>query len=114
MVMQRVVLSFDEDEYLPEFVSIGHNLKDENIYISDVEVLLNMPNYYIIQKKITLNDKLVEIYLTHSKNTFIRGFLYYNDKEFEVKDHKTYRSLQVGEFAYDNISVLRLSENPFL
>jgi hypothetical protein len=90
MVKQRIVLSFDQDEHLPVFISLGHNLKDANIYMSDAEFLLNMPNYYIIQKKFTLNDRLVDMYLTHSENAFIRGFFYYNNKEFEVKDHKTY------------------------
>lgn len=113
MVKQRVVLSFDQDEYLPIFISLGHNLKDTNIYISDAAVLLNMPNYYIIQKKFTLNDRLVDMYLTHSENAFIRGFFYYNNKEFNVQDHKTYQSLQIEDFAYDNISVVRLLENPF-
>jgi hypothetical protein len=109
---QRLVISYDKDEFLPILVNVGHNLKPENLYISDVELLLDMQDYYIIHKKVVNNEKSFYIFLTHSEN-FIRGFLYYNNKEFIVNDHRTYSSLQIGDYSYDNISIVRLEENPF-
>lgn len=114
MVQQRIILSFGEDEYLPILITIGHNLKEENMYMADIEMILNMPNYYIFSKKFLYKDLKVNIFLTHSDQDFIRGFLYYNNKEIPVLDHRTYASLQLGQYAYDNISVLKLPENPFL
>jgi hypothetical protein len=114
MVKQQwLTLSYDSEENLPTFVDLGHNLKQKNTFKSDVEMILNMPNYYIMHKKIKHEDKEVYIVSTHLKKTFIRGFLYYNDKEYEIVDYKTYSSLKVEDIFHDNISVIRLLENPF-
>jgi hypothetical protein len=110
---QRVTLSFDEDENLPTFVAFGHNLKQKNTYTADIDIILNMPNYYIIQRKFLYEEKEVSIFLTHCEKEFVRGFLYYDNKEFAVLEHRTYSTLQIEDFCYDNISVIRLSENPF-
>ena len=110
---QWLTLSYDSEENLPTFVAFGHNLKQKNTFKSEVEMILNMENYYMLQKKFRYQDKDVYIFSTHFKKQFIRGFLYSNDKEYEIVDYKTYSSLQVEDFCHDNISVIRLSENPF-
>jgi len=111
-IQQRVVLSFDEDEFLPVLVSIGHNLKPENMYSSVGNLIINMKDYYVIHRRVTKGESVMDMVLTHSENGFIRGFLYYDNKEFIISDHRTYATLQIGEFCYDNICVVRLSENP--
>lgn len=114
MVQQRIVLSFDADEFLPILVSIGHNLKEKNLYMSDAEIILNNSNHYILHKKIMKEEKKADLFLTHTRgNNFIRGYLYYDNKEIPILDHRTYVSLQIENYAYDNISVVRLEQDPF-
>jgi len=107
---QWVVLGY---ETLPIFTSFGHNLKQKNTFKCDAELISNMPNYYIMHKKFMYQDKEVCILSTHLKMTFVRGFLYYNDKEYEIIEYNTYASLQIEDYCYDNVSVVRLLENPF-
>jgi hypothetical protein len=111
-IKQKIVISFGEDEYLPLLVSVGHNLKPENTYTSIGNLIVNTKDYYVIHKRVTKGENVMDMILTHSENGFIRGFLYYDNKEFAISDHRTYVSLQIGEFCYDNISVIRMSENP--
>ena len=113
MVQQRIVLSFNEDEFLPTFISIGHNLKEKNLYMTEAEMILDNPNHYIMHKKFMKGEKRVDLFLTHVEDKFVRGFLYYDNKEIPILDHRTYYSLQIEEFAYDNIAVVRLREDPF-
>ena len=112
-MLQRVVLSWGNDEHLPVLLDIGHNLKEENLYDCESNLLMNSEDYFIIQRQFLHNDKEVNMFLTHYKDRLSRGFLYYNNKEFNVIDHKTYCTLQIGKFCYDNINVVRLNQNPF-
>jgi hypothetical protein len=109
---QTLVLSWEQDESLPTFVDIGHNLKPENLFVCESELLMNMTDYYVIHKKLMHGEKDIDIFVTHSNKKLIRGFLYCNNKEYVINEHKTYSSLQIGKWSYDNIAVARLSENP--
>ena len=66
-----------------------------------------------MHKKFMKGEKRVDLFLTHVEDKFVRGFLYYDNKEIPILDHRTYYSLQIEEFAYDNIAVVRLREDPF-
>ena len=114
MKQHRVIISFGEDEWLPVLVDIGHNLKHENTFLCESEMVMDNPDHYILHTVFMRNEKRCDIIITYSDKTLIRGFLYYNNKEFVVNDSRTYASLQVGEWCYDNITVVRLLENPFL
>lgn len=113
MKTKWIILSYEKNEYLPTFVGVGHNLKLKNTYKTESKLLLNTPNHHIICKKFLIGEKEVSVILTHSETKFIRGFLYYNGKEHEVIDHIMYSSLQIEDYAYDNISGIQLNENPF-
>ena len=111
---QRIVLSWEEDENLPTFIDIGHNLKPANLFLCESELLMNIADYYIIHKRFMHGEKAINIFVTHSDKKLVRGFLYCNNKEYVINEHKTYASLQIGDWCYDNIAVVRLSENPLL
>jgi hypothetical protein len=115
---KRIVLSYGEDEYLPIFVDIGHNLKSENVFQSNSTMVVNMPSHYVLHYNVDDTSKKFDILVTHhiereNKEILLRGFLYYNNKEFVVVDHRTYATLQVGKWCYDNVCVFKISENPF-
>ena len=112
-MLQRVVLSWALDEHLPILLDIGHNLKEENLYDCESNLLMNSEDYFIIHRQFLHNDKEVNMFFTHYKDRLSRGFLYYNNKEFNVVVHRTYCTLQIGKFCYNNINVVRLSQNPF-
>ena len=109
MTAQRVVLVFEKDEYMPIVLAIGHNLKEKNIYICESNVILHTENNYIIHKKC---DKF-DIFLTYCKENLLRGFLYTKNSETEVLIASTFLSLQIEQFCYDNICVIKLSGDPF-
>ena len=46
-------------------------------------------------------------------NIFLRGFLYMDNKEYDIIDYNCYNSLQVERWCYDNIDCIRLGNNIF-
>ena len=85
---QKIVISFDKDEHLPILIDFAHNLKEENIFLCDSELLVNMPNYNVIHKKILINENEMHIFLTNSARNFIRGFLYFKDNKFKTRTQR--------------------------
>jgi hypothetical protein len=74
-------------------------------------------NYNNINEKYGINHIYIEIlniniYVTYQKkdeiNEFVRGFLYKDDKEYEILYFCRYHSLQIGEHGYDNIATCKL------
>jgi hypothetical protein len=112
---KKLVFSYEEDEYLPLLISIGHNLKKKNICDGNIQIILNNNFYEIINIKTLHNNKSIEMNLTFSiKNNnyyFTRGFLYVDEKEIFIHDFKSYLSLQIEDICHDNISVIRIPEN---
>ena len=106
---QNVVLTFDPDEYIPVICAVGHNLKEKNLYKCTSTLLLNSTDYRIVHKKCEKFD----VFLTYFKNNLIRGFLYTDFGEFNVLMISTFASLQIENFCYDNIAVIKLTDNPF-
>ena len=53
-----------------------------------------------------------DMILTYRNDKFVHGTLYYRDAEFVVLECRTYRSLQVERFCYDNIVGIRLHGDP--
>jgi hypothetical protein len=109
-LLQSVVLSFEDDEYMPLIMAIGHNLKEQNIYRCSTQTILNLGDNFIIHKKC---DEL-DIFLTYENSTLLRGFVYTKLGETQVLDCRTFESLQIGKFCYGNICVVKLSNNPFV
>ena len=112
-MLQRVVLSWGDNEFLPILLNIGHNLKEENLYNCESNLIMSSQDYFMIHRTFLYNNMQVNMFFTHYKEKFSRGFLYYNNKEFNIIDHRTYVSLQIGQYCYDNINIVRLSQSPF-
>jgi hypothetical protein len=107
--LQTIILSFDADEYMPLFLAIGHNLKEKNIYKCTTTMPLSSHNIYVIHKKCDVLD----LFLTYNNSTLLRGFVYTKNGEIPVLDCRSFESLQIGEFCYGNVCVVKLPVNPF-
>jgi hypothetical protein len=114
---QRLVFSYAENEYLPLFTSIGHNLKEENLCNCIINTILQNELYKIIHIKTNHKNKEIELNITFRKDdnyyNFIRGFLYVDNKEISITDYKCYQSMQIKKYCYDNLNAVRLPNNIF-
>ena len=66
-----------------------------------------------LPNELAISNHDMRIFLTHKNDEFIRGYLYFNDKEISVLDHRIFQSLQIEKFCFDSISVIKLASNPF-
>lgn len=115
----RVIFSFDKDEILPTFLGWGHGLKEENICwwetVSCEKKQDGTRKEYI--KKAFYKNIPVDIFLTitlkNEYDTFEKGVIRFNNKEYDVIDYKSYYSLQIDKWCYDNISAIKLPCNIF-
>jgi hypothetical protein len=114
---QRLIFSYAENEYLPIFTSIGHNLKEENLCNCTIDTILQNGLYKIIHLKTNYKNKEIELNITMKRDDnyyyFTRGFLYVDNKEIPVTDYKCYQSLQIEKYCYDNLNVARIPNNIF-
>lgn len=113
---QRIVLSYGEDEYLPLFTSIGHNLKEKNLFFSESKTIMQNGEYIVVISdlyKDESDEKKMNTVITYCYTRFIRGFLYVNGKEYPMEDYRTYASQQIGNYCYDMLAAARLP-NSFL
>jgi hypothetical protein len=113
---QRIVLSYGEDEYLPIFTSIGHNLKEKNLFFSESKTITQNGDYVIVISdlyKDENDEKKMNTVITYCETRFIRGFLYVNGKEYPMEDYRTYASQQIGNYCYDNLAAARLPDSFF-
>jgi len=83
-------------------------------------ILFTNRNYTIYKKTGIINGIDLDIILTYcvskenpQENKLIRGYLYMNKKEYEIKSSYIYCSLQIGQLAYDNIQIIQLDANIF-
>jgi hypothetical protein len=106
---QHIVLTYSSDEYLPNFVANGHNLKKENIYKCSSMIVLDNSNNHTIQKKC---DKFNAL-LMFSKTGFSHGFLYVNNNTNKVLNYRCFQYLLIEDCCYGNIGVVKLEKNPF-
>lgn len=108
-MIRRIVLSYGSDEYLPIFTSIGHNLKEKNVFVCESAKIFKEGDYTVYYSK-TTEEKKINIIITYSSTGFLRGFLYVDKKEYPILDYKGYGGLQIQEWCYDNIVGIRLPD----
>ena len=115
----RVVFSFDKDEILPTFLGWGQGLKEKNICcwetVSCEKKDDGSSKKYI--KRAFYKNIPVDIFLTialkNEYDLFEKGIIRVNNKECEIIDYKSYYSLQIDNWCYDNISAIKLPYNIF-
>lgn len=113
MTNQRVVFSYGENEYLPMFCDIGHNLKEENI--CDAEVIEEKIDELTrtLKMRAHIKNKNIEIFSKYLNDgafwRFSEGFLEIDSKKIPINNYIRYASLQIDEWCYDNIDGIRLS-----
>jgi len=116
---RRIIFSFDKDEIMPTFLGWGHGLKEENMcffeMISCVKTQDGTRKEYT--EKALYKNKTVDMFLTFSlKNEHYileKGVVKIDNKECNIIDCRSYYSLQIGQYCYDNISVVKLPYNIF-
>lgn len=112
-----IVFSYDEDEHIPVLLGWGHNLKHENMGNFTLSLAIENENR-TISRKGKLRDIEAEIKIFHrtdnnDKVSFDTGVLTMNEKQFPIKMYAIYNSLQIENYCYDYIAVVKLTENPF-
>ena len=107
-------------QYITFFDSIEDEYINNMVYKCDSEIILETDNFFILKKSnFTLNNNNIIIILFFEKKDnpykeiFIRGYIYYKNKEYKINNYLRYVSLQIGEFCYDNIRVCYLDKNIF-
>jgi len=115
----RLVFSFDKDEIMPTFLGWGHGLKEENMCFWETISCEKTEHDTIKEytKKALYKDVEVYIFLKfivkNGYDTLEKGIVKVGDKECVVIDLRSYYSLQIGQYCYDNISVIKLPYNIF-
>jgi len=115
-----IVLSWDPEESVPPVTGCFHGLKSKNVFSCASKILFANENYTIAKKTGTLKDIEIDVILTYyiskeypHENKLVRGYLYINKKEHNIKSAYMYSSLQIGEWCYDNIQIVQLTTNIF-
>jgi hypothetical protein len=115
----RLVFSFDKDEIMPTFLGWGHGLKEENMCFWETISCEKTEDSTIKEytKKALYKDAEVYIFLKfiekNGYDTLEKGVAKVGDKECVIIDLRSYYSLQIGQYCYDNISVIKLPYNIF-
>jgi hypothetical protein len=112
----RIIFANKNDD-IPVILGYSHSLKEKNLCTGISTLLFENDNYSIVKKMVTLNDKEIDIFLTYfyngSKENFVRGFLYIDDKEYSIKFCAMYASLQIEQYCYDRIMLIQLDDTIF-
>jgi hypothetical protein len=117
----RVVFSFDNNEIMPSVLGWGHGLKEENICWWETISCEKNENCIECNKRANFKDKIVDIFFKikyENPDDYFgkldNGIVKLDGKECNILDYKCYRSLQIGQWCYDNISVIKLPYNIFI
>ena len=104
----KIVLSYGDDEHMPVLLSIGHNLKEKNIFHCKSKKIIKSGPYEIVRTEMQREDKSIYLIITYTAEGFVRGFLYIEEKEYPILRYSVYSSMQIEKFAYDNMAIVRL------
>jgi hypothetical protein len=117
-----------ETQNITFFVESNHEFIDNMVYVCDSEIISENGNLLIVKKgnlkpignnpETIKNSNTIVAILTYiremERDTFVRGYLYYEKKEYEITNYVRYNHRQIGEWCYDNIGFCYLHENIFL
>ena len=100
------------------------DLQSKNVHLVESELIFNNNKYYIVHKKLdnfnifitykniedTAEDKDNNEDKKKNYSKFIRGYIYKDNREYNIKSFYLYSSLQIGEWAYDNIGICSIED----
>ena len=96
-----------------------NDFKKKNIYKCTSNIIFENDSHIIIHKNINKDDNTINIFITYLKssewnmNLFLRGFLYKDNKEYEIRGMTVFSSLQIEDYCYDTISLCKIQNNIF-
>jgi hypothetical protein len=79
--------------------------------------LVNITDQYRHVCKKICNDIKIDVMYTYmagshpSKKIFVRGYVYFNGKEYECVDYTLYKAFKIDNLVYDNIGICNINEN---
>ena len=87
--------------------SIDADINEQNIFSCESEKIYDNNNFYIVKK--TIKNININIFITYSKiSGFVRGHVYKDNKEYEILNYIVLSSIQLGNFAYDNVGLCKI------
>jgi len=112
-----LVFSYGKDEHVPIFSCVGSNLKTRNVCKCETQLVDNTDPLMIVSKKTTMDGKEINMKIIYNYTDdcarFKEGTLSIDGKEYPISMCATFSSLQIEEWCYDNIDVVRLPDNIF-
>jgi hypothetical protein len=88
--------------------------ESDKIYICSYKYIdmISNPNYLITH--IQVDSLKIDIVIMYEKKDgieeFVRGYLYKEDKEYEIYFYARYVSLQIGKYGYDDVGICKVDE----
>jgi len=114
---QYIVLSYDKDEHIPFLLGYSHNLKEKNLALYNSSVIFRNESIVTIQKTGMIQDKDISITFTLShvngQEEFVSGNISVNDKLYTISGVYTYNGLQIEQYCYDNIMLVKINDSAF-
>ena len=114
---QYIILSYEKDEHIPFLLGYSHNLKEKNLALYNSSVVYRSESIVTIQKTGMIQDKNISITFTLShvngQEEFVDGKICVNDKIYPIVSVYTYNSLQIENYCYDNIMLVKINDAVF-
>jgi hypothetical protein len=117
MEKHPIVFSYEKDEHIPVLLGYGHNLKNENLCYCKQEIVSQSDFGFTVKKSANIFNKDVEVVIEYDivdgNERYRSGAVCIDNIAYEIDFYGYYNSLQIGEWCYDRIGVVKLSANPF-
>jgi len=117
MSERYLVFSYGDDEHVPIYTCVGSKLKTKNVCRSLSSVIEKTETVQVVEKKTLFNEKEIIVRVRYNIENdyydFLDGTLIMNETEHPVLLCRSFRSLQIEDWCYDNIDVVRLPNNIF-
>jgi len=118
----RIVFSYGDDDHFPVMLGWGHNLKEKNMCMCDSSITEQTDETIVVKKTMNIHDMDIEILIKYAvsfndagekESKYSSAKLVAGNKEYNIPLYGSYLSLQIEQYCYDNIAVVRLPCNIF-
>jgi hypothetical protein len=119
---KQLITFYNDNEYIDNIV---YRCDSEIINETDNFIIVKKSNFIIVKKSNFVNVyedvksvKNIVVIITYFRekdyDNFLRGYIYFENKEYEIDNFTRFASKQIGKYGYDNIGVCYLSKNIFV